>query len=304
MLFYGRSRRSQLLEVLESHELNLSQGPDSDGVLVSEFEKSVEPFCEWLELASYKKSLIGFKTGSRPNRIVAREDWDPEVGSGLVRQDPETKFEDLEFVRLDGNVEVYLDKKTGREVYTARTSTPVEALFKSAAAILEKYFVHSGQHPFVGDEADEIRKALAMLEQAEKESADSWQIHFYIGKGYQSLGRDEESFAAFSKAYELENQQEFVLRELAGSCLATGRFTEATQIGEKAVAIEPDNSELIGNLALAYLMARRLDEAMKTISAARSMNPEDRINRNIQKIITEVAEGRRAQPETFASLRG
>ena len=143
-----------------------------------------------------------------------------------------------------------------------------------------------------------------MLNQAVNDSPNAWQLHFYLGKGFQALGQDEDSYQAFTRAFELEDEQEVILRELAGACLATGRFEEAATAGENAVVIEPDNSELIGNLALAYLMAKRIEEATKSIEAAIQLNPDDRINRNIKKIIVSVAEGHRPQPESLECLRG
>ena len=50
--------------------------------------------------------------------------------SGLLFRDKKN-LQDLEFLRVEGNIEVYLDKQSGDEVYLGRTRTP-EALFQTA----------------------------------------------------------------------------------------------------------------------------------------------------------------------------
>ena len=123
--FMAESDARKFLGTLESLDLNVSQGPDSDVVLVEEFDQSISPYCEWLSTGSWDKAVIGWKTGTRPETVSAKEGWDPAVGSGLHRRDPEG-VRDLEFLRLDANVEVYRDRKTGEEVYLGRTKHDTE----------------------------------------------------------------------------------------------------------------------------------------------------------------------------------
>ena len=77
---------------------------------------------------------------------------------------------------------------------------------------------------------------------------------------------------------------------------------EAVQIGQKAAAMQPDNSETLGNLACAYLIAAKIPEAVATIQAAMALNADDRINLRIQAMINEVATGKRPQPRCLGDL--
>lgn len=49
--FMAQADANKLLQTLEILALNVSQGPDSDVVLVNEFDRSVDPYCEWLTTA-------------------------------------------------------------------------------------------------------------------------------------------------------------------------------------------------------------------------------------------------------------
>ena len=73
--------------------------------------------------------------------VVDEQGTYPELANGK---------DNLEFLRLEENVEVYLNKETGEEVYTGRTSTPVDALFQTAVSIIEKKYISAGQKAVSG----------------------------------------------------------------------------------------------------------------------------------------------------------
>lgn len=299
--FMAHADAKQFLRTLEDLGLNVSQGPDSDVVLVNEFDRAIDPYCEWLATATWEKAVIAWRAGTRPDSVVAREGWDPKVGSGLVFH-KRTALKHLQFLRLEDKVEVFLDKRTGQELYIGRTSTPVDALFMTAAAVIRKHFVTAGQPPLTGSAKAEVSKAAEMLEKVVSEAPDWWNAQWFYGKGLLALGNLQLAYQAFRCAYEQEKSVEMIPRELAGACLELRRFEEAVDIAEQAVVLEPDNADLLGNLALAYLMAGRNQEARKAIEAAIKIAPTDKINQNISRILLEIAEGRRAPPESLADL--
>lgn len=71
---------------------------------------------------------------------------------------------------------------------------------------------------------------------------------------------------------------------------------------EQAAALNPENADLIGNLAVAYLLAGRVAEAKRSIAAAIKINQDDKINNHLCRIIGEVADGKRPQPKSLATL--
>jgi Flp pilus assembly protein TadD, contains TPR repeats len=281
--------------------LNVSQGPDSDAVIVFELDRSVEPYCEWLRTAVWEKAVIAWKEGTSPDSVTAREGWDPKVGSGLEFHDPQA-MKSLEFLRLDGNVEVFLNKKTGEEVYIGRTSTPVDSLFSTAAEILRKHFVNPGQPALSGDAALEVSTATGMLEKVLAEVPDWWNARWFYGKGQMALGNYESAYKAFSHAYRHEKNVEAILRELAGVCLVLQKFEEAVTVSEAALALDPANAELLGNLAVAFILVGRNAHARKAIDAAIKLNPNDRINTVVSQRLGEIETGLREQPKSLGDL--
>lgn len=299
--FMAESDARRFLQELEALGLNVTQGPDSDAVLADEFQRSVDPYCEWLDLAVWEKAVIAWKQGTSPDTVTAREGWDPKVGSGLQFHDP-SSMKSLQFLRLEENVEVYLNTKTRQEVYIGRTSTPVDALFKTGSDIVLKHFVTSGEPALTGAAAQEVSEAAGILEKVIAEVPNWWNAQWFYGKSQLALGNYEAAYTAFRRAYEMEQNVEAVFRELAGVCLELQKFEEAVTIAERGVALEPRNAELIGNLAIALLMAGRLGPARKAIDAATKLAPDDQINQTIARILSELEEGRRDQPASLRDL--
>jgi Flp pilus assembly protein TadD len=147
-----------------------------------------------------------------------------------------------------------------------------------------------------------VVEAIESLEKVIAESPDWWSPHWYLGKGQLALGKYTLTHQAFRRAYELEQEEEVVPRALAGICLELGKFDEAVTVAEQAVVLAPDNVGLIGNLAVAYLLAGRVREASKSIAAAVKLDSDDKINRHLHQLIAEVTDGGRPQPTSLASL--
>lgn len=299
--FMAHADAQKFVKALEESGLNGSQGPDSDVVIATEFDRSVDPYCEWLKTGVWDKAVIAWKEGTNPETVTAREGWDPKVGSGLEFHDP-SSMQSLEFLRLEDNVEVFLNKKTGKKVYIGRTSTPVDALFTVASEVIRKHFVTAGEPSLSGSQATAVSEAARMLEQVLSEFPDWWNAQWFYGKSQVALGNYESAYKAFKHAYLHENSVEAVLRELAGVCLELKRFEEAVTVAEAALALDPANAELLGNLAVAFILAGRTQHARKAIEAANKMDPEDRINQTISRVLSEIEDGRRELPKSLGDL--
>ena len=300
--FMSNDDAGAFVKKLEALGLNGTKGPNPDLVLVNEFNHDVYPYCEWLELGNYQKAIVAWKAGSDPEKLVAHEGFDPAVGSGLLFRD-KTNLHDLEFLRVEGNIEVYLDKRSGDEVFLGRTRTP-EALFQTACEAIRPHFKIPGDPPVAGEEADAVNLAIADLEKLITDYPEFSQAMFFCGKGYIALGQYGSAYRHFAKGYELEPQVEGYARELGGVCLELGKFDEAVVVGEKAAALKPDDCETLGNLSIIYLMARRIDAARKAIKSALKIAPEDNVNQNLYALIESVANGQRAQPTSMKDIRG
>ncbi|MFM9965104.1 MAG: tetratricopeptide repeat protein [Planctomycetaceae bacterium] len=271
--------------------------------MTNEFDLEVTPYCEWLKLARIQKAVIAWLDGTEPTSIVAHDGWSLENGSGLERHS-ETEA-GLEFLRREGGIEAYFDKKAGKEVYLARKDPSVDALnaaFKKSAEDIHANWIQPGQKPISGKSAAAVQTAIRALEEVVASCPEHWQSHLMIGKGWQALGNEQAAYDAMGLAFQHCEDNESVPREFAGLCLQMGRADEAVRIGERAASLRPDNHETLGNLACAYLVSGHFVEAKKTIDAALKLNPSDSINRNLARILNDVSSGRRPQPRNLIEL--
>jgi tetratricopeptide (TPR) repeat protein len=298
--FMAAGDAKRFLAQLQEAGLNTKQGPDPDVVTISEFDLSVEPYCEWIRTVRWDKGVVAWRAGTTPRSVVARQGWSPESGSGLTLS--HVNDDHLEFRRLEGNVAVYFDKQQGCEVYLGRTAADPDEVFKASAKIVFDHAVDPGQPALQGEPYAKVAHAIAELERIASQFPNSWNVHFMIGKGKLALGETDLAYQSLRRANELEADSESAYRELAGVCLMLGRAEEAIAIGEKAAALKPDNPETLGNLACAYLIGGRLAEALPTINAALKLDEDDLTNRALQRRIHEVMKGTRPQPRKLGDL--
>lgn len=291
-----------LTEKLALRGFNVVTGPDSDVVLVSEFDQSVEPYCEWIQVTQMKggKGVIAWLAGTTPESIIARDGWSMENGSGLTFRDHE--MSELRFLRKEDGVSVYWSETENCEVFLGRTQDDPEEEFKLAATIVSDNLVDPGSPPLTGEKLDDVRAATEKLEWICREVPGWWNALFFLGKGRQAIGDLAGAHDALLKAHDVEQENERVLRELGGVCLELGRLTEAVRIGEKAAALQPDNAETLGNLACSYLIDGQLDKATSTIKAALRQAPADTVNLTVKKLIERVQTGDLPQPQKLADL--
>jgi len=291
-----------LFEQLRSQGLNANPGPDPDMVLVNEFDLQVEPYCEWLIVHRAQKAVIAWLVGTTPKTVIATPGWSFENGSGLQRAKQDDAH--LKFVRVEENgMEVYFNEDTQTECYITRDTPSAEALnwrFKEAAKRIP--MVSPGGPLITGQQADEIRGAIAELEGVAVHASESWRTLFMIGKGWQAVGDLQKAYTALRRAHELSTENESVPREFAGLCLDLGLAEEAIQVGLRAASLLPDNHETLGNLACAYIIGGKHSEATRTIDAALKLQPADRANQFLQKAIGDIISGRRPQPACLKDL--
>ncbi|MEM9420379.1 MAG: hypothetical protein AAGA25_15225 [Planctomycetota bacterium] len=62
---------------LQALGFNTTQGPDSDVVVVNEFDQSIDPYCEWLKMAKWENAWIAWLNGTQPRTVFAKEGGTP-----------------------------------------------------------------------------------------------------------------------------------------------------------------------------------------------------------------------------------
>jgi adenylate cyclase len=97
--------------------------------------------------------------------------------------------------------------------------------------------------------------------------------HFARGACHTILAQFDEALACFELALELDPLSLRVMRGLAWTLSASGRFEEAERRARMAVDLAPDSSEPYYMMALIYLHHRRIDEALAAVRKGHRGSP-------------------------------
>lgn len=148
----------------------------------------------------------------------------------------------------------------------------------------------------------DLRRGIALYQAVVQYAPSNWNAFWLMGKTYQALNDHSSACDAFGKAFAIQKKNPDVAREYMLECLDLGRTNEAIFAAEHALSLEPRNSGLMANLALAYVMAGRNSEAMGKIEEAVRTDPTDKISITLRRVIREVRDGKRPQPRTVEDL--
>ena len=300
--FMDRSDAVEFIGDLQLRGLHASDDPSSNLVLVDSFDGNAQPHCDWFQMAEYKKSRIGWLTGSEPRTISAPQGWNPDAESRIYRMSNEEAAKRLKFLRRENNVEVFLDTETGEELFVGRTGLPLDQMFEEARDFVFENLRQPGEPVSSDDVQSEFRRVIEMLQIFTERRPQVWAGFWLLGKAWHAIGDSQRGYELLQRAHELEKTNTAITKELAGICLELGHSEQAVVYAEAAVAEVPDDSDLISNLALAYLFDGRLTEAINTAAAAVRAAPDDSVNQAVHKTVNEVRLGRRPQPKRLGDL--
>jgi Flp pilus assembly protein TadD len=124
-----------------------------------------------------------------------------------------------------------------------------------------------------------------------------------LGKIYQRLGDQSESLRWFLLAYEANPTQPDVAREAGLAALDSGHHADAACLFTAALRASPTDWGLHANLALAYLLTGRLEDARTHAELAFDRAPSDEVSANVLRLVREIQTGARPQPKSVADLR-
>lgn len=124
---------------------------------------------------------------------------------------------------------------------------------------------------------DRFLEGLEALFSISEDAQDDWRIQFFIGLGYRGLNQLEESMLHLSKARNLNQTDDRILNELGIVAMMLDDFQGSKEFFMEGLRLKPLNYEILCNLAILYIEARKLDLARKFIAEAILIAPEDEI---------------------------
>lgn len=264
-------------------------------------DQKMNPICDWLILFDFQGHLIATMKGNDSRTVIAREGWSPDEPPSLQHLSADQVSERLEFVERKDKVDVYRDRETGQLLYSARTTETPDEIYERASDVVWKYNRTPGAPPTAAPDSEDLLKAIGELQTLAASHPESWRSQLMLGKAWFAMDKLEQARNALERAHE-QDVNTFVMKELAGVYLELTQFRDACQVGEQAVAIEPDNIELLGNLAVAYLLNGELEKSQTTIQHATGIDANDSVNGLIAKVVKQVIDGKLQQPATLAEV--
>ncbi|MDB5310580.1 MAG: hypothetical protein JWO38_4782 [Gemmataceae bacterium] len=280
-----------------------------DAALVCQVDGPLRP-CPWLELGRWGQAVVAWLADTNRGDLHAPAGWNPE---GRVQHiSSEEVKRRLEFVRSQGNVDVYRDKTTGQELCVGRTSSTSDQaksrhdeLYRQGCSLIEGLIILSNQAPGQLDprHRQRLEDAIPLFVEVVQINPGNWAAMWLLGKVYQRLGDFERGFPWFARAHRVNPDQPDVAREAAIAAMDLGRSEEAIAFCERAIEAKPDDPGLRANLALALLFSGKPREARAVVQEALAQDPADTITAHIVRIIEEVLNGKRTCPHNTKDLQ-
>jgi len=146
-----------------------------------------------------------------------------------------------------------------------------------------------------------LERALELFARVLELNSENWSAMWLVGKVYQRLSDYSAAFASFVQADKVHPLQPDVLREASICAMYMGRSEEAILYARNALECQPTNRGLHANLALAFLLAGRVDEAKITIDKA-TAGSADTIAQTLGRMIDHFIAVGRKPPNTTAAL--
>ncbi len=183
-----------------------------------------------------------------------------------------------------------------REEYNRNYETAFDILAKHA--LLQEH--SEGIPGFFGKK--KLQKAITLLSRCIEIWCDSWAAMWGIGKAHQALGHHNAALGWFERALKIETNNSDIYMEASLEAMSLGGAERALTYSEKAYDLTPDKPGLLANMALALLLNKRGDEALKAATDACERDPDDQVNKRVLKLVSDVVNGKQVYPDRFDSL--
>ena len=144
-----------------------------------------------------------------------------------------------------------------------------------------------------------LERALKLFARVLEIHPENWSAMWFLGKIHQRLGNYPAALTWFVGAHGISPSQHGVTREASICAMHIGRSQDAFRYALAALQAQPSNFGLQANLALALLLANRLDEAKSAIDISLVGDPSDVSSQTIRLMVQHfIAVGQRPPSST------
>ena len=148
-----------------------------------------------------------------------------------------------------------------------------------------------------------LKRAVKLFEKVLQLAPNHWNSMWILGKTVQRLGDERAAFDWFVKAWDQTPRNIDVAREAALSAMHLGLARHAIEYCEGALKLEPNDSGMICNLALALIHDGKPSEAVTKAKLAVDGNPKDTVSVNVLRLAQHIAQTNSACPRNSAEIQ-
>ncbi len=273
------------------------EGRAVDFAVVDQSRRPTTPV-EWLSLGKIEikgcEITIAWIGEEYDGGVAFPSGWSPEGALRFVAADD--MDDRMKFLRRENGVEVYLDLRTGKEMYVGRPRVDGggedSAFIALQAVIHEALEIEAEMEPLkaLGDAeglvplVGKLRRDLlpSAIAWTEGETAEMAFPYFVAGVIHRILGEKEKAEQFLKDANRRQPRVLNTLRELVRALGEQNRPAEALPFAREAVEVAPLDAGAWGNLAMCLIQCGEMDEAQSAFHEALLIDPQDPINRTIR----------------------
>lgn len=177
------------------------------------------------------------------------------------------------------------------------------AAYEKGISLIRAYIKVSESEPKLADrQRAELVDGIGYLKAVTNYNPKNWGAFFFLGKAYQAIEDHKSANHSFESAYLIQSMNPDVLREYALSFVELGDGLRAIDITKNAIQLSPNDAGLQANLALAYLIANKNQDALRAVNKALEMKPGDQVSCAVKKLVDDVLVGKKPQPKSGADF--
>ena len=147
-----------------------------------------------------------------------------------------------------------------------------------------------------------LQEAMGLFEDEVLRKQNNWPAMWALGKIHLCLGNDLGAMEWFGCAHKINPRNADIAKEAGLSALRNGLTETAIRFIKPVTVLFPKDAELLEYLALAYILDRNIQNALKQISTAITIAPKSVTSIAIRKLALEIQSGKTSCPKTFKEM--
>lgn len=195
---------------------------------------------------------------------------------------------------LDGTIDKFIDESETEKLRIQEFNKIFERAGKSQEGLL--HLDGYNRKDLIGNERKRLEESIVDYKKCLNIEPNHWPSMMLMAKSLQRLERHLEALDILELAFKIELENHTIPMEASLEAMHLQDIDKAIYYSEESLKRKPNDYILMGNHAMNLLVAGKDDDALKFITEAINLNPNDSINRKINRTISDVVSGLKNRP--------